>query len=108
MSDRKFFEMRISHCANASFFELPLLSAHRALLIDLLTVQPLHDAVNVKAVRALAPDERAIITRQFAIGAAAVEGHSANAAVIVVGDPLPHRHSCPILYFNFHGVTIEL
>jgi len=38
------------------FFELPLLSAHGAELLNLLAVQPLHDAVDMKAMSALAPD----------------------------------------------------
>lgn len=49
----------------ASFFELPLLSAHGALLLDLLRVQPFQDAVHVETVRALTPDQRAVIPRHF-------------------------------------------
>jgi len=33
-----------------SLFELPVLSAHWTQLLDVLRVEPLHDAVNVKAV----------------------------------------------------------
>lgn len=87
----------------ASFLELPLLPAHRALLIHLLTIEPLHDAMNVEAVGALTPDERAVIAGKFTIRTAAVEGHATNSAVVVVRNPLPHRHSGPILYLNLHG-----
>lgn len=38
------------------FLELPLLATHRTLVIHLLRVEPLHDAVDVKAVGTLAPD----------------------------------------------------
>lgn len=48
-----------------SLFELPLLPAHGALLLDLLRVQPLQDAVHVEAVRALTPDQRAVVSRDF-------------------------------------------
>ena len=42
--------------------ELPLLPAHRARLLGRLRVEPLHDAVDVEAVGALTPDQRAVVT----------------------------------------------
>lgn len=51
--------------STASFFKLPFLSAHGALLLHLLGVQPFQDAVHVKAVGALAPDQRAVVPRYF-------------------------------------------
>lgn len=49
-----------------SLLELPLLPAHGAVLLDLLRVQPLEDAVHVEAVRALAPNQRAVVTGHLA------------------------------------------
>lgn len=52
--------------------------------------------MHVEAVGAGAPDQRAIVTGQWAFGAAALKGHSTDAAVVVVGDPTPGRHSRPV------------
>ena len=41
--------------SESSLFELPLLPTHGALVLGLLGAQPFHDAVDVKAVAALAP-----------------------------------------------------
>lgn len=78
-----------------SFLELPLLPTHGAGLVDLLGVQPLHDAVDVEAVGTLAPDQGAVITRHLAVGAASVEVHPANAAVVIICHPPPGCHPCP-------------
>lgn len=51
--------------STGSLFKLPLLSAHGALLLDLLRVQPFQDAVHVETVGALTPDQRAVIPRHF-------------------------------------------
>lgn len=51
--------------STASLFKLPFLSAHGALLLHLLGVQPFQDAVHVEAVGALAPDQRAVVPRHF-------------------------------------------
>lgn len=48
-----------------SLLELPLLAAHRAVLLHLLRVQPLEDAVHVEAVGALAPHQRAVVARHL-------------------------------------------
>lgn len=58
-------------------------------------MEPLHDAVNVEAVRACTPHQGAVIARQLAIWTAAIEGHSANAAVVVVRYPAPGRNPRP-------------
>ena len=49
----------------SSFFELPLLATHGALLLDLLGVEPFEDAVHVEAVGALTPDQWAVISRNL-------------------------------------------
>lgn len=49
----------------SSFFKLPLLSTHGALLLDLLGVEPLQDAVHMETVGALAPDQWAVISRHL-------------------------------------------
>ena len=56
--------------------------------------EPLHDAVDVEAVGAGAPHDRAVVARRLAIRAAAVEGDATDAAGVVVGDPPPEirRH----------------
>merc|ERR1712180_306048 len=84
--------------------ELPILPAHGTLLIHLLTVEPLHDAVYMEAVGALAPDERTVVTGKFTVGTVTVEGHATNAAVIVISNPFPHRYTSPVLYFHFHDL----
>jgi hypothetical protein len=45
----------------SSLFELPLLAAHGAEVLRLLGAQPLHDAVDVEAVAALAPHQRTVV-----------------------------------------------
>ena len=47
------------------FLELPVLSAHGAVLMDLLRLQPLDNAVHVKTVRALAPHWKQTVSAQF-------------------------------------------
>lgn len=59
--------------AGRSLLELPLLPAHGAVLLHLLRVEPLEDAVHVEAVGALAPDQRAVVSRDLACGGA---GHA--------------------------------
>jgi hypothetical protein len=44
----------------------------------------------------------AIVAGIFAIGAAGVEGHAANAAGVIVRDPLPHGNTRVALYCHFH------
>lgn len=38
------------------FFELPLLTTHRALVMNVLGIKPFHNTMNMEAVRALAPN----------------------------------------------------
>lgn len=82
--------------------KLPLLSAHGALLVELLGLEPLHDAVNVEAVRALTPDQRAVIPRQAAVRAAAIKGHAADPTAIVICHPAPSGHARPPLHSHLH------
>lgn len=79
--------------------ELPLGSAHRTQLVDVLRVQPFHDAVNVEAVRTLAPDQRAVVSGHFALRTATVERTSADSTVVIVVtvDPLPECDAFPAL-----------
>ena len=45
--------------------------------------------MDVEAVGARTPDDGAVVTRKFAVRAAAVESDATNAASVVVSDPLP-------------------
>ena len=51
--------------------------------------------MDVEAVGAGSPHQGAVVAGQLAVGAAAVEGHPADAASVVVGDPLPRRDAVP-------------
>lgn len=86
----------------SSFFELPLLPTHGALLLDLLGVEPFEDAVHVEAVGALAPDQWAVISRNLTVWAAAIKRHSADPTVLIIGHPQPGCHAVPLLDFNLH------
>lgn len=88
---------------NSLVIELPVLSAHGALLLRL-RVEPLDDAVDVEAMRAGAPHKRAVVSRELAVRTTAVEGHTANTAVVVVGNPPPSRDARPTYAI---GVYIE-
>ena len=108
------FEMLLS--------KLPLLTAHGALLVNLLRVEPLHDAVHVETVSALAPNchqsknqkqikrsispilkklekltQRAIFAWEFALCAATIKRLPANAALVINSHtvPLPNGHTTP-------------
>lgn len=74
--------------------EFPVLTAHRTLLLRL-RMQPLHNAVDVKAVRTRSPHKRTVVARQFAVRATTVERHPTDTAVIVVRDPTPRRDPRP-------------
>lgn len=56
---------QVMHNNYPSLFKLPFLPAHGALLLHLLRVQPFQDAVHVKAVGTLTPDQRAVVSRHF-------------------------------------------
>ena len=90
-----YFQNNLGIDQQNSLFELPLLPAHGALVLGLLGAQPLHDAVDVEAVAALPPDQRTVVTRELAVGAATVERDAADAAGVVVGGPLPDGHAAP-------------
>lgn len=74
--------------------KLPVLSAHRALLLRL-GVEPLDDAVDMEAVRAGPPHQRTVVSGKLAVRTATVERHTTDAAVIVVRHPAPGRHARP-------------
>ena len=96
-------------------FVFPVLSAHGALVLSLLGPQPLLDAMNVETVGTLPPDleivtiiitrisgechddthQRTIVSGKLAVWAAAVESYSADAAGVVIGEPLPDRDPRP-------------
>lgn len=76
--------------------ELPVLATHGAQLCMGLRVEPLHDAVHMEAMRADTPDNGTIISGKGALGAAVLKVHPADSAVVVVGQPAPGSHSCPI------------
>lgn len=86
----------------SSLLKLPLLPTHRTLL-HRLRIKPLHNTVNMKAMRALPPNEWAIISGQLTIRAARLERHSTYAARIIVSDPAPNSHCMPVLYPNFQS-----
>lgn len=56
----------------------------------------------METVRALTPNQWAIISWDLTVWATAVERRSADAAVLIVGHPQPGRHTIPLLYFNLH------
>ena len=93
--------------SSLSLFKFPLLPAHGALLVDLLRLQPLHDAVDVEAMRTLTPHQRAIVTREPTVRAATVKGHPANSAAIVIGNPSPSCYPSPRFDFNLHILRVE-
>jgi hypothetical protein len=51
--------------------------------------------MDMKGVIALAPNRRAVVSRQCAVGAASIKGHSADAAQVIVDVPLPYCYSMP-------------
>ena len=59
----------------------------------LVTIDPFHDTVHVKAVRALTPHERTVVTGIFAVRAAGIERHSTNTAIVIIGDPFPNSYA---------------
>lgn len=91
-----------STACTPSFFELPLLSAHGALLLDLLRVQPLQDAVHVETMGALTPDQRAVISRHFTVRAAAIKRHPADPTVLIIGHPEPGCYPIPLPDLHLH------
>lgn len=74
--------------------------------MHLLRRQPLHDAMYVETMRAFTPHQGAVVPGHFAIWAASVEGHSANAATVVVGDPSPGSDGGVIFNRNFHVMAM--
>lgn len=76
--------------------ELPVLATHGAQLGMGLRVEPLHDTVHMEAMRADTPDNGTIISGKGALWTAVFKVHPADTTVVVVGQPAPGSHSCPI------------
>ena len=76
-------------------------------MLRLLRVEPLHDAVDVEAVGACAPHQGAVVAGQLAVWAASVEGHTADAARVVVGNPLPRGDPVPATDVNVQLKTTQ-
>jgi hypothetical protein len=72
------------------------------LLLGRLGIDPFEDAVEVECVGAFSPDDRAVVSGQGAVRAAAVEGVAADAARVVAGVPRPRRHQPNFLQFSPH------
>lgn len=51
----------------------------------------------MEAMRASAPDKRAVVSGKLTIRTTTVEGHTTNAAVIVVSYPTPRSNPGPTL-----------
>lgn len=77
------------------YVELPALAAHGTLFIQRLQVEPLDNAMHVKAMRADTPHEWAVVTGQRALRAGALEGHATDTAVLVIRYPTPSCNSRP-------------
>ena len=65
--------------------ELPLLPAHGALVLGLLGPQPLHDAVDVKAVAALSPHKRTVVSSKLAVRTATIKSYPADTTGVIIG-----------------------
>lgn len=46
-------------------------------------------------VRAVAPNQRTIVTGERAVRTASFEGHTTNAAVVIIGYPFPNSNTGP-------------
>lgn len=76
--------------------KFPILSAHRAVLPDILGAKPLDNAVHVKRMIAHAPHRRTIISRNLTIRATRVERVSTNTTAIVFHIPFPRSDTMPL------------
>lgn len=88
--------LSVVRCCNLFLVEFPRLPAHWTLLRQHLRIQPLDDAMHVKAMRAGSPNQRAIVAGQRTLGTAALEGHSADAAIFIVCNPTPCGYGHPV------------
>lgn len=61
-----------------------------------LRVQPLHNAVHVETMRTDTPNDWTVVSGKVAVRTAVLEVHSADAAVVVVGQPTPGSHTSPV------------
>lgn len=77
------------------YIEFPTLAAHGALFVQRLQVQPLDNAMHVKAMGADTPHQWAIVTGQRTLGAGALKGHATNATILIIRYPTPRCNSRP-------------
>ncbi|GAB0091826.1 hypothetical protein DMENIID0001_067110 [Sergentomyia squamirostris] len=75
--------------------KFPRLTTHGTLLGDRLGVQPLNNAVHVKAMRASAPHKGTIVSRKSALWTTILKGHPTNTTIIVVCYPSPSCNTRP-------------
>lgn len=82
--------------------ELPLSTTHWAKGDWCLRIDPLEYAVKMEGMVAGAPDERAIVTRELTIRAAAIKCHPAYAACLILCVPCPRSHCMPLKNLDLH------
>lgn len=61
-----------------------------------LRVEPLDNAVHMEAMGADTPHNRTVVTGKGAFRTAVLKVHPTDATVVVVGQPAPCSHACPI------------
>jgi len=59
--------------------------------------QPFGDAMQMKAMLALAPNDGTIVAGDFTVRAAGMERHPANSTIVVVRVPTPNADGVPLL-----------
>jgi hypothetical protein len=87
--------------------KLPLPTAHGAKWCGCLGIDPLQYAVKVVSMVARTPDERAVITRELTVRAAAVKRHPAYATRFILCIPRPGSHRMPLQDLDLHRVTFH-
>ena len=93
-------QLQMCHCALA--LKLPLSTAHGAKGCRCLRIDPLQYAVKMISMVAGAPDQRAIITRELTVRAAAVKCHPAYATCLILCVPRPRSYRMPLKNLNLH------
>ena len=81
--------------------DFPLLSAERASILRASLLQPLHDAVHMEMVIALAPNWRAFVSRHFTVWTSSIKWLPANTAVLLFHFPFPDGHRVPMVHLDF-------
>jgi hypothetical protein len=96
-------QLQMCHCNLA--LKLPLSTAHGAEGCRCLRIDPLQYAVKMISMVAGTPDERAVITRELTVRAAAVKSHPAYATCLILCIPRPRSYRMPLKNLNFHCAT---